>query len=88
METYFGKPTDRKQNSEGRKSRLSKVGGVNSKGDFEQWRHGWDQAENKPARFECGNKERIKAQCPIWIAKTKRWANKNPTTKNTGGERN
>ena len=85
MKTSFGKPTECKQNSEERKSRLTKVEGVNSKGGVEERRHGCNQTENKPAWLECGNTDRFKAQCPIWISKTKRWGSANPVAKKLGG---
>ena len=87
MKTIFGNPSERGQNSEERQSRLSKIEGVNSKGDFEQRRHGRNPTENKPAFFERGNTDRFKAQCLIWPAKTKRCAITKQATGNIGGGR-
>ena len=49
----------RNQMCEEKKSRLAKVEGINSKGDFEQRRSGWGESENKAACFECGNTDRF-----------------------------
>ena len=72
----------RHQIFEEKKARLSKVCGIKLKGDFER-RSGWSNTENKADCFECGNSERFKAQCPIWIQKKKKWAGERPT--NTKG---
>ena len=85
LKAYLGKAVDRKQNFEGWQARLAKVAGVSLKGDFEQRRTGRGKAENKATCFECGNTDRFKAQCPIWQAKKKRWANGNPKYGNKGG---
>ena len=79
MKTNFGKPSDRKQNSEGRQTRLSDVDGANLNGDYEQRRSCLDQSGYKPACFDRGNTDRFKAQRPIWLAKTKRRGNTPPT---------
>ena len=55
----------------GEQTRLSKMEGLESKGDFEQRRSGWNSSENKASCFECGNTDRFKAQCPIWIKRKK-----------------
>ena len=71
MQADFGESGWRKQNSDGRKSRLARVDGLNSKGDLEQRRRGWCQAVNKPSFIERGNTDRFEAQCPIWLEKKK-----------------
>ena len=68
----------------GRQGRLSKVEAISSKGDFEQSRMGWVEAENKPPCRELANTDRFKAQFSIWLAKKKRLANANPTSKGKG----
>ena len=69
MKANLGKTGEREQNSEDRQARSAKGDGVSLKGDFEQMRAGWGESENKPTRFECGNTDRLKAQCPIWLEK-------------------
>ena len=73
------------KNFEGKQSRLAEVGGISSKGDFEQRRSAWSRSGNKAACFEFGNTDRFKAQFPIWIQKKKKWANGNPTINTKGG---
>ena len=69
-----------------RPNRLSKVEGVNLNVGFDQRRSGWCQSGNKPACSEYRYTERFKAQCPIWISKTKRWANTPPPSTKKGRE--
>ena len=64
-EHEFRKIRRSKQNSEERQARLAQVGCLSRKGDFDQRRHGWGQAGNKPSFFECGNTGRFNAQLPI-----------------------
>ena len=85
IKTSFGKQRERKQNPVARRARLSKDEGVNWECAFEQMIQGWGQAENKTSCFDRGNTDRFKAQFPIWIAKTKRWANTSPAIENLGG---
>ena len=57
----------RKQSFGDKQARLAKVERVSLIGDFEQRRSGLIASGNKAASFECGNTDRFKAQCPIWI---------------------
>ena len=84
MKTSPAKPGELGQNSEGRQARLEKVEGVNLKVDVEQRGRCWGQTGNKPSLSECGNTYRFKAQFSIWLAKKKRLANANPTSKGKG----
>ena len=54
------------------------------KGDFEQRRPGWSTAGNKAACFECGDTDRFKAQCPIWLKKKEKWDGEGSTSKGKG----
>ena len=82
----FGKPSERKQNSEKRQSRFSKAEYANMNGGCEQRGPGRGQSMNRPACFECGNTDLFKDQWHIWIAGTKRWTNTQPPSKKKGGK--
>ena len=83
-----GRPNERKQNSDGDQARLSKVGCSNLTSGFGQRGSGPGKSGNKPACFKCGNTDRFRDRCPIWLAKTKRWTNtRHPSTKQGGGEK-
>ena len=71
---------------EGKQARLAKMEGLQLNGDFDQRRSVWSSARNKAACFECGNTDRFKAQCPIWIKKKERWGKEGKTTKWEKGE--
>merc|ERR1712112_768551 len=60
---------DRVRKSEERQSALAKSLGLELKGTFEQRRTGWNKEENKPACFERGSTDRLKATCPVWTFK-------------------
>ena len=74
MTAKYKGPNDRIKKSEERQNKLALVEGVTLKGNFEQRRSGWGNEENKPACFECGNTERFKALCPIWLTKRRKIA--------------
>ena len=83
----FGEPSERKKSGD-LQARLAKGGGLNLRVGFEPRRLRWAQSGNKPACFECGNDDRFKAQCPISMAKTERWANPNQSPTAQGGIQN
>ena len=79
---------ERKKPFEEKQAPLAKMEGLQLKGDPEQRRSGWSSAENKAARFECGNTDRSKAQCQIWIQDPKgRKAGKRRKTTKGGRKR-
>ena len=84
MKANVGRKVERKQPFEEKKARLAQVDGVKLKCDPEHRRSGWSTAENKAACFECGNTDRFKAQCPIWIKKKQKWEGGKPTTNAKG----
>ena len=69
---YNNNWNDRVRKSEERQLALAKSVGVELRGTFEQRRSGWDKEEGKPACFERGNTERLKATCPAWALKDRR----------------
>ena len=72
MQAKYSGFNERIKKSEERQTKLAHAEGITLKGNFEQRRTGWDNEENKPSCFECGNTERFKAQCPIWTAKRRK----------------
>ena len=84
MQANVGKVGERQKSFEEKQARLAKMGGAQFKGDSEQRRSGWGNAENKAACFERGNTDRFKAQCPIWIRKEAMWAKEGKTTNGIG----
>ena len=48
---------------------LAKSVGVELRGTFGRRRTGWSKEEGKPACFELGSTERLKAICPAWALK-------------------
>ena len=80
MKENVEKKCERKQLFEKKQARLAKLEGIKLKGDSEQRRLGWGTSENKSACFECGNADRSKDQCPIWVKKRKKRDGERPAT--------